>query len=75
MTTLRRAEILGLPVAVTLADLAREMRERRRASAEEEARGAPVKVLFPIVVCFLPAFMLLTIAPVVIVALRGFRFQ
>jgi tight adherence protein C len=72
-STLRRAEQLGTSVSVTLTELATEMREQRRATAEEQARGTPVRILFPIVVCFLPAFGLLTVAPVLIVALRSFR--
>jgi len=70
---LNRAERYGTSVAVTLVAQAREMRSRRRASVEEAAHAAPVKMLFPLVVCFLPAFILLTVAPVVLTALRSFR--
>lgn len=71
--TLRRCERLGTSVAQTLTTLAEDMRARRRLAGEEQARRLPVRVLFPVVLCFLPAFVLLTIAPVLIVALRGFR--
>jgi len=74
VNALRRSERLGTSVSSTLVVLAHDMRERRRAAAEEEARGAPVRMLFPVIVCFLPAFVLLTIVPVVVVAIRGFRF-
>ena len=70
---LERAERYGTSVAATLVAQAREIRSRRRASIEESARAAPVKMLFPLVVCFLPAFVLLTVAPVVITALRSFQ--
>jgi tight adherence protein C len=70
---LERAEQYGTPVAAALAAQAREVRARRRAEAEEAARRAPVAMLFPLVVCFLPAFLLLAVAPAVVVALRGFR--
>jgi tight adherence protein C len=70
---LERAERYGTSIAVTLVSQAREMRSRRRAAVEEAARAAPVKMLFPLVVCFLPAFILLTVAPVVLTALRSFR--
>jgi tight adherence protein C len=70
---LERAERYGTSVAVTLVSQAREMRSRRRAAVEEAARAAPVKMLFPLVVCFLPAFVILTVAPVVLTALRSFR--
>ena len=70
---LERAERYGTSIASTLLSQAREMRSRRRAAVEEAARAAPVKMLFPLVVCFLPAFILLTVAPVVLTALRSFR--
>lgn len=70
---LERAERYGTSIAVTLVAQAREMRSRRRAAVEESARAAPVKMLFPLVVCFLPAFIILTVAPVVLTALRSFR--
>lgn len=70
---LARAERYGSSVSATLVSQAREMRSRRRASVEEAARAAPVKMLFPLVVCFLPAFIILTVAPVVLTALRSFQ--
>ena len=70
---LERAERYGTSVATALVAQAREIRSRRRAAVEEAARAAPVKMLFPLVVCFLPAFVLLTVAPVVLTALRSFR--
>ena len=70
---LERAERYGTSVATTLVAQARELRARRRIAAEEAARTAPVKMLFPLVVCFLPAFVILTVAPVVLSALRSFQ--
>lgn len=70
---LRRAERYGTPVAPVLLAQAREVRSRRRAAAEEAARAAPVRMLFPLVLCFLPAFVLLTVAPIVLSALRSFK--
>jgi tight adherence protein C len=70
---LERAERYGTSVAVTLVSQAREMRSRRRAAIETAARAAEVKMLFPLVVCFLPAFVILTVAPVVLTALRSFH--
>ena len=44
-----------------------------RTVAEEAARRIPVKLLFPLVGCTLPAFALLTVAPLVAGALRSLR--
>jgi len=65
-----RAERFGTSLADTLVAQARELRSRARAAAEAEARTAPVKLIFPLVFCFLPAFVLLTIAPIAISAIR-----
>jgi tight adherence protein C len=73
LTALARAERLGTPVASVLSEHAREIRARLRAAAEAEARTAPVRMLFPTAICFLPAFMLLTIAPVALSALSTVR--
>ena len=65
-----RAERFGTSLSDALVAQARELRSRARAAAEAEARTAPVKLIFPLVFCFLPAFVLLTIAPIAISAIR-----
>lgn len=59
----------GSPLGPGLERLAREVRADRRRAAEEAARKVPVKLLFPLVCCTLPALGLLTVAPLVISAL------
>jgi tight adherence protein C len=39
----------------------------------ERARKAPVKMLFPLVFLVLPAFLLLTVVPVLLSTLRSIR--
>lgn len=68
---LGRSDRLGVPVADTVETLAADLRARARAAAEADARTAPVRMLFPLAFCFLPAFVLLTIAPIAIEALRS----
>jgi len=65
------AERYGAPLAPTLDVLAHEARRERRRQAEEAARTLPVKLCFPLVGCILPAFVLLTIAPLIAGALRS----
>lgn len=68
-----RTERLGTSLAPALRDLAAEVRDVRRARAAERARKAPVKMLFPLVFLVLPAFLLLTVAPVLLVTVRSIR--
>jgi len=68
-----RTESLGTPLAESLRRRADEVREARRAQAAERARKAPVKMLFPLVFMILPAFLLLTVVPVLLSTLRSVR--
>ncbi|HEY7283530.1 MAG TPA: type II secretion system F family protein, partial [Actinomycetota bacterium] len=68
-----RTESLGTPLAESLRRRADEVREARRAAAAERARKAPVKMLFPLVFMILPAFLLLTVVPVLLSTLRSVR--
>ena len=69
---LERSERLGAPVATQLRALARQVREEQRIRQEERARRAPVAMLFPLVFCILPAFLVAAVIPAVLAAARGF---
>ena len=63
----------GASLAEPLARLADDVRADRRRLAEEAARKVPVKLLFPLVCCVLPAFGLLTLAPLIAGAVSALR--
>ena len=65
------AERWGAPPAEALAARAEALRSRTRLQAEAEAGRAAVRLAFPLVLCFLPAFVLLTVVPTVAGALRA----
>jgi tight adherence protein C len=67
------SERYGAPLGPGLDRLADEVRRDRRRRAEEAARKVPVKLLFPLVTCTLPAFGLLTVAPLIASAVRSLR--
>ena len=67
------SERYGAPLGASLERLAHEVRADRRRRAEEAARKVPVKLLFPLVSCTLPAFGLLTVAPLIASAVRSLR--
>jgi tight adherence protein C len=68
---LEAAERWGAPPAEALAARAEALRGRARLQAEAEAGRAAVRLAFPLVLCFLPAFVLLTVVPTVAGALRA----
>lgn len=73
VASLVASERYGAPLGPGLERLANEVRADRRRRAEEAARKVPVKLLFPLVTCTLPAFGLLTVAPLVASAVQSLR--
>ncbi|WP_245646751.1 type II secretion system F family protein [Microtetraspora niveoalba] len=63
--TMIRAVRRGAPVAEVLTRLADDARQAARASSSAAARKAGVQAVAPLGLCFLPAFVLLGIVPVV----------
>ncbi len=59
------AQVDGGPAADAVRRLATDQREQRRRLAEADARRVPVLLLFPLVFCIVPAFVLIAIVPLV----------
>jgi tight adherence protein C len=73
VTALVSSERYGTPILPALERLAADARVARRRASEEAARRVPVRLLFPLVFCVLPAFALLTVAPLLAGTLRALR--
>jgi tight adherence protein C len=73
VAALTRTETLGSSLATSMQELAERVRVSRRAALTERARTAPVKMLFPLVFLVLPAFLLLTVVPVLLTTLQSIR--
>jgi tight adherence protein C len=58
-----QGESLGVSVGTIMRNLAADARKRQKFNAEEAARKAPVKMLFPLVFLILPAFGLVILGP------------
>lgn len=63
----------GASVGRTLDRLALDVRTASRQRAEAAARRLPIRLLFPLVTCILPAFAFLTVAPLIAGSFRELR--
>jgi tight adherence protein C len=67
-----QADVFGVSISGILHTQSSELRKKRRAVAEEKAQKAPVQMVFPIILCILPATMLVILGPAVISIGRAF---
>ena len=68
---LRRSELDGEPLMVHLDIVLLDLRRHRTNALDTAAQRLTVSLLFPLVFCILPAFIVLAVVPLVIGALAG----
>ena len=73
VTAVVQADKLGIPIAGVLRIQAKEMRTKRSQRAEEAAQKVPVKILFPLIFCILPALFVVVLGPAGITIFKSFR--
>jgi tight adherence protein C len=66
VTALLQAQKHGVSIADTLRIQSSEIRDKRKQRTEEKAAKLTVKMIFPIIVCFLPVFLIVTMVPALI---------
>ena len=67
-----QSDRMGISIAESLRNLARDARIMRRQAAEELARKAPIKMVPVLIFCVLPALGIFTTAPAAILLMRTF---
>jgi tight adherence protein C len=58
-----QAESMGTSIAAVLRVQADQMRMKRRQRAEQQAQAAPIKMMFPLVLCIFPCMFLVILGP------------
>ena len=64
---------MGVPIAAVLAEQARDVRQKRKDRAREDAQRVAVKILMPLMLCFLPAVFVVVIGPAVANLMSGLQ--
>ena len=72
-TALLQVDRMGVPIAAVLAEQARDVRQKRKDRAREDAQRVAVKILMPLMLCFLPAVFVVVIGPAVANLMSGLQ--
>jgi tight adherence protein C len=73
VTAMVQADKFGIPIANVLRVQSRELRIKRSQLAEERAQKVPVKILFPLIFCIMPALFIVILGPAAITIFEAFR--
>jgi len=72
VSAMMQVDRFGIPVSNVLIEQSKEMRSARRERARERGQKVPVKILAPIMLCFLPTVLMIILGPAVISIMNAF---
>jgi tight adherence protein C len=69
--TINQIDKHGIPISSALKEIAKDLRLERRAKAREMGQKIPVKILAPIMLCFLPCVVIIVLTPAAVSITNG----
>lgn len=66
VTAMLQVDRLGIPISSVLNEQVDELRSRARMRAREKAQKVPVKILGPVMACFMPCTLIIVLGPVIL---------
>jgi tight adherence protein C len=65
LSALLQVDRLGVPISGVLSEQAAEMRAQRKDRAREQGQKVTIKILMPLMLCFLPAMFVVILGPAI----------
>jgi Flp pilus assembly protein TadB len=72
VSSMSQVDSFGIPISNVLLEQSKQMRVVRRERARERGQKVPIKLLGPIMLCFLPSVIVIILAPAVLSIVRAF---
>lgn len=66
VSAMSQVDRLGIPISSVLREQVQELRSQARMSAREKAQKVPVKILGPVMACFMPCTLIIVLGPVIL---------
>ena len=66
VSAMLQVDRLGIPISSVLREQVTELRSRSRMRARERAQKVPVKILGPVMACFMPCTLIIVLGPVIL---------
>lgn len=72
VSSMSQVDSFGIPISNVLKEQSKQMRMIRRERAREKGQKVPIKLLAPIMLCFLPCVMVIILGPAILSIIRAF---
>jgi tight adherence protein C len=66
VSAMSQVDRLGIPISSVLREQVQELRSQSRMRAREKAQKVPVKILGPVMACFMPCTLIIVLGPVIL---------